>query len=84
MMEFDRQGLPRRSSASTLDEQAGTRAGLVLFSSPAAAAAACRQHCQIAWSCGPPNIVSARQRTHKSPLWAKAVLLLLSVLLCHK
>ncbi|DBA83999.1 hypothetical protein WJX77_002401 [Trebouxia sp. C0004] len=27
MMEFDRQGLPRRSSASTLDEQAGTRAG---------------------------------------------------------
>lgn len=27
MMEFERQGLPRRSSASTLDEQAGTRAG---------------------------------------------------------
>ncbi len=54
MMEFDRQGLPRRSSASTLDEQAGTRAGLILFSSLAAAAAACRQHCQIAWQCSPP------------------------------
>ncbi len=51
MMEFDRQGLPRRSSASTLDEQAGTRAGLVLFSS---LAAACRQHCQTAWQCSPP------------------------------
>ena len=27
MMEFDRQGLPRPSSASMLDDQAGTRAG---------------------------------------------------------
>ena len=51
MMEFDRQGLPRRSSASTLDEQAGTRAGFIRFCS---LAAACRQHCQIAWQCSHP------------------------------